>query len=332
MDSLIFERAQAIMTDRRHKAKIENERRIQEINEKIPQIREINAQLYKTGRELIKIISSSKGTDTSEKIEQLKKHNLGAQDMSRRMLLANGYPENYLDMQYQCPKCHDTGYIGSDFCECFRKLCGSLSASELNKNAQIQLSSFDTFSLSYYKGDDYYTMERILAFSKKYAATFSRNSESILMFGKTGLGKTHLSLAIANTVLNRGCSVIYDSIINILRKIEQEHFSREHSSEMINLIMDTELLILDDLGTEYETPFYNSTVYNIINTRLNSGRPTIISTNLDYSGIRRRYDERVVSRITAVYTCIEFKGEDVRFQIKQRQPENVPLPPPACIY
>lgn len=317
MDSEIFEKAQSVMTQRRLKAVNENDRRIREINEKIPQIREINTQLHNTGKELIRIMTSERGSAVKDKIEQLKKFNLGAQAMSRRLLAENGYPENYLDISYTCPKCQDTGYCGGEFCDCFRKLCGSLSASELNKNAHLKLSSFDTFSLSYYKGDDYFTMERILRFAKNYAENFSENSESILMFGKTGLGKTHLSLAIANRVLEKGYSVIYDSIINILRSIEREHFSREHSSEMIDLIMETELLILDDLGTEYETPFYSSTVYNIINTRLNSGRPTIISTNLDYAGIRRRYDERVVSRITAVYACMEFKGEDVRFQLKQ---------------
>ena len=319
MDSDIFEKAQMIMTNRRKKAEAENERRINEINDKIPQIREINTQLYNTGRELIRIMTSEHGPAVQQKIEQLKQFNLGAQAMSRRLLTENGFPADYLDMHYLCPECQDTGYCGGKFCNCFRKLCGSLSASELNKNAHLKLSSFDTFSLSYYKGDDYFTMERILRFAKNYAENFSGSSESILMFGKTGLGKTHLSLAIANRVLERGYSVIYDSVINILRSIEREHFSREHSSEMIDLVMETELLILDDLGTEYETPFYSSTIYNIINTRLNSGRPTIISTNLDYAGIRRRYDERVVSRITAVYTCMEFKGEDVRFQLKKNE-------------
>lgn len=317
MDRELFDKAQSIMTDRRTRAVTENEMRIQEINEKIPEIREINNMIYNTGKELIKIITSGSKADIDAKIEQLKQYNLGAQAMSRNTLVQHGYPQDYLDIHYQCPKCQDTGYIRGEFCDCFKKLCGSLSASELNKNAQLKLSSFDTFSLSFYRGEDYVTMERILSFAKRYAENFSENSESILMFGKTGLGKTHLSLAIANKVLEKGYSVIYDSIINILRKIEREHFSREHSMEMMNLVMDTELLILDDLGTEYETPFYSSTVYNIINTRLNSGKPTIISTNLDYSGIRRRYDERVVSRITAVYTCMEFKGEDVRFQLKQ---------------
>lgn len=318
MDNGVFEKAQSIMNNRRVKARNENERRIQEINEKLPQIREVNTQIFNTGKELIRLMTAKDNSQLAEKIDRLKSYNLAAQAMSRQILLDNGYPADYLDMHYDCEKCHDTGYNGGSFCECFNKLCGSLSAAELNKTAQIQLSSFDTFSLSYYQGDDYFTMERIYSFARRYAEGFNPDSESILMFGKTGLGKTHLSLAIANAVLSKGYSVIYDSIINILRKIEREHFSREHSDEMINLVMNTDLLILDDLGTEYETAFYSSTVYNIINTRLNSGKPTIISTNLDFAGIRRRYDERVVSRITSVYVCMEFKGEDVRFQKKQQ--------------
>lgn len=317
MDSEIFDKAQSIMTYRRTSAVSQNEMRIREINEKIPQIKEVNDALFNTGKELIRIITQEKGSDINNKIEQLKNYNLGAQAMSRKLLVDNGYPENYLDIHYSCTRCNDTGYNGNQFCDCFKKLCGKLSADELNKNAQLKLSSFDTFSLSYYKGDDYFTLQRILEFTRQYAETFTPEAGSIFMFGRTGLGKTHLSLAIANKVLEKGYSVIYDSAINILRNIEREHFSREHTSDMIELVMNTELLILDDLGTEYETQFYNATIYNIINTRLNSGKPTIISTNLDFAGISRRYDERVVSRIVSVYSCLEFKGEDVRLQLRK---------------
>ena len=314
MDSEIFDRAQAVLTGRRMKAVSENEERIREINEKIPQIREINEVLFNTGKDLIAIISGGRGQDISKKVEQLKQYNLGAQAMCKKILAENGYPEDYLDTHYTCPKCSDTGYNGSKFCDCFKYLCGKLAADELNKNSQLELSSFDTFSLSYYSGENYAAMKRILEYTMQYAATFSPDSRSILMFGQTGLGKTHLSLAIANKVLEKGYSVIYDSAINILRSIEKEHFSREHSSEMIDLVMDTDLLILDDLGTEYESQFYTATIYNIINTRLNRGKPSIISTNLDLAGISRRYDKRVTSRIVATYSCLEFKGEDVRLQ------------------
>ena len=314
MDSEIFDKAQAILTLRRKKAETENEERIREINEMIPQIREINEVIFNTGKELIAIISNGKGKDISDKVEQLKQYNLGAQAMSRKILAEYGYPEDYLDMHYTCPKCCDRGYNGSKFCDCFKTICGKLAADELNKNSQLSLSSFDSFSLAYYSGENYSAMKKILEYTMQYAATFTPDSKSILMFGQTGLGKTHLSLAIANKVLEKGYGVIYDSAINILRSIEKEHFSHDHSSEMIDLVMDTDLLILDDLGTEYETPFYNATIYNIINTRLNRRKPSIISTNLDFSGISRRYDKRVMSRIISEYSCLEFKGEDVRLQ------------------
>ncbi|WP_164169209.1 ATP-binding protein [Ruminococcus flavefaciens] len=314
MDSEIFDKAQAILTLRRKKAETENEERIREINEMIPQIREINEVIFNTGKELIAIISNGKGKDISDKVEQLKQYNLGAQAMSRKILAEYGYPEDYLDMHYTCPKCCDRGYNGSKFCDCFKTICGKLAADDLNKNSQLSLSSFDSFSLTYYSGENYSAMKKILEYTMQYAATFTPDSKSILMFGQTGLGKTHLSLAIANKVLEKGYGVIYDSAINILRSIEKEHFSHDHSSEMIDLVMDTDLLILDDLGTEYETPFYNATIYNIINTRLNRRKPSIISTNLDFSGISRRYDKRVMSRIISEYSCLEFKGEDVRLQ------------------
>lgn len=319
MNSEIYDKAMSVLVNRRTKAVSENDMHIQEINEKIPQIREINNVLFNTGRELIRIISEGRTSETENKINQLKRNNLQAQEMSRKLLAANGYPEDYLDIHYSCNKCSDTGYCDGVYCECLKKLCGRLAADELNKNAHLKLSGFDTFSLSYYKGDDYFNMQKILEFAKQYAETFKESSNSIFMFGKTGLGKTHLSLAIANRVLDKGYSVIYDSAINILRNIEREHFSREHSSDMIDLVMTTDLLILDDLGTEYETPFYNATIYNIINSRLNSGKATIISTNLDLSGIKRRYDERVVSRIISVYTCLEFRGDDVRLQKRQEK-------------
>lgn len=319
MNSEVYDKAMAVLVNRRAKAVSENEMHIQEINAKIPQIHEINDVLFNTGKELIKIISEGSDADTENKINQLRRNNLQAQEMSRKLLAENGYPEDYLDIHYTCDMCNDTGYCDGSYCDCLKKLCGRIAADKLNKNANLKLSEFDTFSLSYYNGDDYFNMQKIFEFTRQYAETFNENSNSIFMFGKTGLGKTHLSLAIANRVLDKGYSVIYDSAINILRNIEREHFSREHSSDMIDLVMTTDLLILDDLGTEYETPFYNATIYNIINSRLNSGKATIISTNLDLAGIKRRYDERVVSRIISVYTCLAFKGEDVRLQIRQKK-------------
>lgn len=321
MDTLIFEKVHDELARRRQKAAAENDARIKEINEKLPQIREVNDVIYNTGKDLIRMISSGRLTpeQTQEKIRHMHSNNISAQEMSKRILTANGYPADYLELHYVCPKCHDSGYIRSNFCDCFMKLYAKYSTEKLNEKSKITLKSFDSFRLSYYRNDDYYTMKRIFDFTKNYAETFTPKSGSILMFGETGLGKTHLSLAIASSVLEKGFSVVYDSIINILRTIEKEHFSREHSTELTDIILNADLLIIDDLGTEYESPFYNSTVYNIINTRINANLPTIISTNLGFEGIKKRYESRVVSRITTLYQCLEFKGEDVRMQQRQER-------------
>ncbi|MCM1507287.1 MAG: ATP-binding protein [Ruminococcus flavefaciens] len=314
MKSEIFEKVQIIIQNRRRNAVIENERRIDEINERIPQIREINNTIANAGKELIKIIRAG-DNDKQQRIEKLKRDNLDAQKASRWCLVQNGYPADYLDIHYTCPVCSDTGYDkDNNICECFIKLCGKLEADEINKHSHLELSSFDTFSLSYYMNNDYYIMKEIYESMKRYAEKFNQQSKSLLLLGGTGLGKTHLSLAIANKVLEKGYSVVYDSTINILHEIEKEHFSREHISEMTDLVMQTDLLILDDLGTEHTTPFYSSTIYNIINTRLNRSKPTIISTNLEPNEISKRYEARVASRLVTQYINFHFVGSDVRLQ------------------
>ena len=313
MNSEIFEKAQSIIDSRRQKAVQQNEERIREINDKIPQIREINNELFNTGKQLISLIGSH-DPNVAARVEQMKRYNLQAQKMSRDILVKYGLPADYLDLHYHCEKCSDTGYRNGEICECMRQICGKLAADEFNKNSQVRLSTFDTFSLGYYSGEDRITMQKIFEFAKKYADDFPNDKRSIFMSGRTGLGKTHLSLAIAERVLSKGFAVVYDSAINILRKIEKEHFSRNSSAETIDTVLNAELLILDDLGTEYETPFYKSTIYNIINSRLNSGKQTIISTNLNFEGISKRYDERIVSRIVSSSVYCDFKGEDIRLQ------------------
>ena len=317
MDQSVYEQATAEMSQRRQRACAENDRRIREINRDLPQIREINDTLYRTGRELIGLIAGAGGKDISQEIEKIRRCNLDAQAMSRSLLRENGYPEDYLDVQYTCKECSDTGSVDGKVCQCFRRLCGRIAADKLNKKTCLTLCSFDTFDLSFYDGEFYQQMKHTYEYCLSYAENFTEGADSILMTGRTGLGKTHLSLSIANKVLDKGYSVIYDSAVNLLGSIEEQHFSRDHSSETLDLVLDCDLLILDDLGTEYESQFYNSTIYNIVNTRLGRRKPTIISTNMGLDAIRRRYDERMVSRLMTMYTVMNFLGEDIRLQKKR---------------
>ena len=142
----------------------------------------------------------------------------------------------------------------------------------------------------------------------------------LLLSGNTGLGKTHLSLAIASEVMQKGYGVLYDSVINLLRRVEREHFGRgEAGADTLEILLTCDLLILDDLGAEFDSSFYVSTVYNIINTRLNCGLPTIISTNLAPEEIGSRYGRSVLSRLEGEYEILPFFGEDIRRLKRERQ-------------
>lgn len=315
MDTEIYDTAHKILSERREKAQIENDLRIRRINEEIPEIKEINDTLFNSGKKILSMIRNPDIKDINAAIERVKNENLGAQEMARRILISHNYPPDYLDIHYTCPYCNDTGYIESEFCECMKNLFGKLMTEKLNQNAHLELSSFDTFNLKYYSNDDYFVMQRIFEYTKNYAFNFVPDSDNIIMSGDTGLGKTHLSLAIANTVIQKGFGVVYDSVINILWNIEQEHYSYNSSSDVLNAVLDTDLLIIDDLGTEQETRFNNSMIYNIINTRLTKHKPTIISTNLELKSISGRYGGKVSSRIATLYKYLRFKGDDIRLCI-----------------
>ena len=155
-------------------------------------------------------------------------------------------------------------------------------------------------------------MERILFNCMDYAKHFSASSPNLIMMGSTGLGKTHLSLAIARVVIEKGFGVVYGSVNNLIDKLEREHFGREEESSTRQSLMECDLLILDDLGTEFRTAFSSAELYNLVNTRQMAHRPTIISTNLTMRELESAYSSRFTSRIIADYVRCLFTGEDIR--------------------
>ena len=160
-------------------------------------------------------------------------------------------------------------------------------------------------------------MGEIAQFCKDYALDFSLESPSLFMHGATGLGKTHLSLAIANEAIARGYGVVYGSAPNMFSQLEREHFGRQYNNERTyeQELLETDLLIIDDLGVEFSTPFTVSCVYNIINSRILSRKPTIIRTNLTPRELEDKYTQRITSRIIGGFVSLRFIGRDIR-QIK----------------
>ena len=156
-------------------------------------------------------------------------------------------------------------------------------------------------------------MTMLLDYSKSYAAKFGPKSKNLLFMGSSGLGKTHLALAIADAVLENGHDVLYTSSAALAAQLGREHFDYSSGDEWLTACQEADLLILDDLGTEYITPLTISVLYELINTRMLTERPTIYTTNItDTSVLTARYTEKVASRILGGCKQFLFLGDDQR--------------------
>ena len=319
-DKRFYEQAESEIKRRRLNAESALNARIREAEQLIPEISEIRTQLSQTSIELSKLIIRRE-RNFRENFDKIREQNLQGQQMIKKLLQSKGLPEDYLEPAYYCRSCSDTGIYDGKRCECFTRLLNRLAVDALNSEANMPECDFEHFSLSYYDGTTDPTglncrrkMEENLIFCKEYASSFSRNSASLFFLGKTGVGKTHISLSIAKRVTELGFTVAYGSLINYMRIIEKEHFGRAESSETDTLqtLISADLLILDDLGSEFRTGFTESALYNIINSRINLGIPTIISSNLSAEELQKTYNDRIISRIFGVFTTLMFVGEDVR--------------------
>lgn len=315
----VYSRATETLERRRERANLEALDRFDEISEKLPELDSIRRKLAQIGLNISKVFLYSK--DKQADIEQLMKESLDLQEQKKEILTKNGYGENALDVQFTCPACKDTGFIGSRRCKCHNELLKDIERSNLAKIAPIEDCTFETFDTRYYPDQVMENgisprdkAEKIKNSCSKYAVNFSRCSKNIMFMGGTGLGKTHLSLAIANVVINKGYSVVYGTAQNILSDLQNENFGRDDNLRYYErAVLNCDLLILDDLGTEFKNNYTVACLYNIINSRLSAKLPTIISTNFTLDELEDKYDQRITSRITGEYSQLILVGNDIRY-------------------
>lgn len=244
------------------------------------------------------------------------------------LLASSGRPADALEPHFTCKKCQDTGTFEGHTCICVHKLMQKLRREEIESLSSLSISSFDTMELRYYPNtmDDKLGepvrsyMGSLLAELRAYAEEFDRNSESLMLFGNAGLGKTHAALAIAGIVLEKDFDVIYVSSPDFFSKLEALHFGADPGGEEETLLQTAagaDLLILDDLGTEFNSNFFLSTLYSLLNNRLGAHLPTIVTTNItDGALLEKLYTEKISSRLSAFVPCL-FAGQDIRSQKAQ---------------
>lgn len=231
------------------------------------------------------------------------------------LLKKAGYPADYTDVVYECAACGDTGFVDGKMCGCLRRALALRGYETSGIGRLIGVQTFENFSLDRFAYDKTVQsrMQENLRILRDYAENFTVSSPSLLFIGGTGLGKTHLSSAIAKAVIDRGYDVLYDTAIHLFSAFEDEKFRGEnHGTEKY---FSTEFLILDDLGTEMNSPFVTACLYDIVNSRLLCGLPMLISTNLSPKELAARYGERVLSRLLSdSFRSLVFVGKDARLE------------------
>jgi DNA replication protein DnaC len=306
------------------KARQVSEERRAEIHAEIPEIFEIDKILSKTGVDIMRIITGG-GADAEASIAELEKRNAELIKKREELLVKNGFEANYTDVQYECEKCGDTGYVDTVMCDCMKKALIKAGYESSGLGTLIGRQTFDKFELGYYtEADGMRAKVKIGAdMLRGFAESFDKDTyRNFIIIGTSGLGKTHLSTAVAQAVIDRGFDVYYASALQMFSDFEHTRFGSgiaDAPSVDVSRYSECELLILDDLGTEVTNQFTNSCLYLVINNRINLRRPTIISTNLSSKEIKERYTDRIASRILGDFKPLLFVGTDVRRQKMARK-------------
>ena len=288
-----------------------------ELHAKFPRVWEIDRLLSRTGMDIMGIISRG-GKNTEDEIKRLRERNDKLLAERGEILTAAGYPTDYSDIKYDCELCGDTGYVGTSMCECMKRALVMAGYESSGLGALIGRQSFENFSLDYYSASPVVleNMRRHVENLKNFADKFDGKAyRNFLFVGGTGLGKTHLSTAVAKRIIDRGYDVLYVTAVGMLSDFEAVRFGdgsrAKHDPDRYT---EAELLIIDDLGTEVINQFTTSCLYDVINGRINAGRSTIINTNLSSKEIEAKYNDRIYSRIVGEYLPVMFVGNDIRKQ------------------
>ena len=318
----LYQEALRTVAARRQMARARAEDARAEAEAAVPALRHAEDEVRVRG--LRCALAGASGKDRTEAAAAL----ADARQKLTALLAASGRPADALEPKFSCKLCQDTGTVNGRTCSCVHKVMQQLRRQEIEQLSSLSISSFDTMELRYYPNtmDDKLGepvrsyMGSLLAELRAYAEEFDRSSESLMLFGNAGLGKTHAALAIAGIVLEKDFDVIYVSSPDFFSKLEALHFGADPGGEEETLLQTAagaDLLILDDLGTEFNSNFFLSTLYSLLNNRLGAHLPTIVTTNItDGALLEKLYTEKISSRLSAFVPCL-FAGQDIRSQKAQ---------------
>ncbi|MCL2572359.1 MAG: ATP-binding protein [Defluviitaleaceae bacterium] len=296
---------------------------------KAPRVKEIENEVKAIGLTLVKLALAG-----DEKGIEKARNQVAALELEKKnAIAAAGIGEDYLAAVYQCNECEDTGYKAvaagqiAERCSCLKQRLIEAYYSLSNIKGVLQDENFDTFDYRCFNPavneaeglSPLVNMQAVYRIATNFVQDFDTSFNNLLLYGRTGLGKTFVCHCIAKDLLDAGHTVLYLTAPRLFKVIEDYRFNRDAQAvpdEMLDAVTDVDLLILDDLGAEFVTVVTSSALFDIINQRLLAKKSTVISTNLSPTELERSYSERIASRFTGYYRMIKFFGDDVRVRSK----------------
>ena len=295
-----------------------------EIYKQIPQISNLETLMSRNSLNVARVhLKAEENLEAA--IQALKTENLNLRQEKMELLVAHGYPMDYMDLKFKCRKCNDTGFIAGKKCSCYNGHLAEIVYEESHFKELMKDNSFMTYDDSLFDdksvNPEYnktvkQNMRDNLKMALRYVSEFSIHAENLYLYGPSGTGKTFLASCIARELLNEGNLVLYRTSAQLMDDIKDIKF--RDNKELENLVMNCELLIIDDLGTEMVSDLAKTEIFNLINIRLLHKKKMIISSNLKLENIRDKYSERLSSRIIGDFIFVPFFGEDLRL-IKGRR-------------
>lgn len=296
------------------------QKRKNEIRNLYPSILDIDNQIQKLSLKLSLVILRSKNPDYD--LNEYKNKIMDLKAKKYEMLVSKGYDPEFLNLHYRCNKCQDTGYVGREKCPCFKDKLVSLYYKNSLLQDILKVKNFDSFNINLFSphktGTEKYSprknIENILEYVlNDYIPNFNSTNSNLLFFGTPGSGKSFLSYCIAKALLDAGYLVIYktaDELINDLRDVRFNH-----NSNLEEVLLDCDLLIIDDLGAEQKSEFSITELFNLLNKKLLKNKKMLVSTNLVLPAISQIYSERIYSRLVGEFKLYKFYSEDLRITL-----------------
>ena len=298
----------------------EQDRRREEIYSRLPEYMDLDEMMSSYARSVISTGLSGGAVDMQANRNYLKE----LSEKKTAILTEAGFPADYLAPIYTCAACKDTGFIEGKKCECFKRAEVQLVYKQSNIAPVLSDENFDHFDINVFEDSDAREpgtlsakelAQKAFDSAKDFVKYFDEKFDNILYLGNTGCGKTFLSNCIAKELLDTGHSVIYLSASEFFKLCEEATFHHDEEAAAYHReLLDCQLLIIDDLGTEVSNSYTTSKFFECINERMVQRRPTIISTNLSLQQLANTYSERTASRILSSYQIIKLKSKDIRMK------------------